>query len=60
MSASAQRANARMRSEKAMGYNPNALNFGEIALRVSSDELLNLNSRCRGVMQTFPRDASGQ
>jgi hypothetical protein len=45
MSARAQRENARQRPEKAMGYSPNALNFGETALRVSLDELLKRNSR---------------
>ena len=54
MSAFAHRANARMRSEKGLQYNPNALKFGEIAIRVSSDELLNLNSRCRGGYADLP------
>ncbi len=45
MSASAQLGNARQRPEKALPYSPNALNFGETALRVSLNELLNLNFR---------------
>ena len=48
MSARAQRASARQRPEKGMRNSPNALNFGEIALCVSLDELLNLNARCGG------------
>jgi hypothetical protein len=46
MSARAQRACARKRPAKSLRNSPNALNFGEIALRVSLDELLNLNARC--------------
>ena len=48
MSARAQRASARQMPEKGLRNSPNALNFGEIALRVSLDELLNLNARCGG------------
>ena len=58
MSASAQRASVRWRPEKALQYSPNALNFGENAFRASSDELLPLNSRCGGGLQTFPRLSS--
>jgi hypothetical protein len=54
MSASAQLENARQRPEKALPYSPNALEFGEIALRVSLDELLNLNSRWRGGSADLP------
>ena len=54
MSASAQRASARQRPEKALQYRLNALRFGETALRVSSDELLNLNSRCGGGYADLP------
>jgi hypothetical protein len=54
MSASAQRANARQRPEKALPYSPNSLEFDETALRVSLDELLNLNSRRRGGSADLP------
>jgi hypothetical protein len=54
MSARAQRASARKRPEKGLRNSPNALNFGEIALRVSLDELLNLNARCGGGYADLP------
>ncbi len=44
-----------MMSEKAMGYSLNALNIDETALSVSSDELLNLNSHCRGGYADLPK-----
>jgi hypothetical protein len=45
MSARAPRESAFKGPEKALPYSPNALEFGEIALRVSLDELLKRNSR---------------
>ena len=54
MSARAQRASARKRPEKGLQNSPNALNFGEIAIRVSLDELLNLNARCGGSYADLP------
>jgi hypothetical protein len=55
MSARAPRESARKRPEKALQYRLNALNIGEAALRVSLNELLNLNSGWRGVLQTTLR-----
>ena len=54
MSARAQRASVRQRPEKALLWRPNGLNFGENARRVSSDELLLLNSRCGGGSADLP------
>ena len=54
MSAPAMRARARQRAEEALQYRPNALNFGEAEIRVSSHELLNLNSRCGGGYADLP------
>jgi hypothetical protein len=45
MSEHAPRASARQRTQKALQYRPNALNFEENALRVSLDELFNLDPR---------------
>jgi hypothetical protein len=54
MSARAPRESARKRPEKALPYNPYSLEFDETALRVSLDELLNLNSRCGGGYANLP------
>ena len=45
---------ARKRHEKGLLNSPNALNFGEIAIRVSLDELLDLNARCGGSYADLP------
>jgi hypothetical protein len=54
MSARAPRESACKGPEKALPYSPNALEFDENALRVSLDELLNLNSRWRGGSADLP------
>ena len=54
MSARALWAGARQRAEKALRYSPNVLKFGENALRVSLDELLNLNFRYGGSCADLP------
>ena len=54
VSASAHRASARMRPEKAPKYTSNALKFSETAARVSSNEFSNLNSCCGGRSADLP------
>jgi hypothetical protein len=54
MSARAPRESARKGPEKALQYGLNTLEFDETALRVSLDELLNLNSRRRGGYADLP------
>jgi hypothetical protein len=54
MSARAPRESARKRPEKALQYGLNTLEFDETALRVSLDELLNLNFRWRGGSADLP------
>ena len=55
MSASAPRASACKRPEKALQYSSNTLELDGDAFRVSSDELLLLNSRCRGGSAGLPK-----
>jgi len=54
MSARAPRKSACNGPEKALQYGLNALEFDENALRVSLDELLNINSRWRGGSADLP------
>jgi hypothetical protein len=54
MSASATRANALQQPEKAANQGNKAQKIGESALQVSLCEFLTFNSRCGGVVQTFP------
>jgi hypothetical protein len=54
MSARARRVSARQKPEKAQQYNSNSLNFDGNAIRISSDELLNLNSRYSGGSADLP------
>jgi hypothetical protein len=55
MSAPGQRVSARQRPEKALRNSPIVLKFDENALRVSLDELLNLNARCGGGYTDLPK-----
>ena len=54
MSARAPRESARKSPEKTLRDRPNSLEFDETALRVSLDELLNLNSRWGGGSADLP------